>query len=124
MIGRYYSQLLELPRSPLEAVMAHEVWSEYYDRLTELIGAHRTTLVFVNTRRMAERVARHEEENMRKLISILVATAFALSSGAALAASHAGAQPMKDDKKSEMKKGDKKPAKKAKKAAKKDEMKK
>ncbi len=45
---------------------------------------------------------------MRKLISILVATVFAVSSGAALAASHAGAQPMKDDKKSEMKKGDKK----------------
>jgi len=41
---------------------------------------------------------------MRKLISILVAMAFAVSSGAALAASHAGAQPMKDDKKSEMKK--------------------
>ena len=70
----------------------------------------------------------HEEENMRKLISILVATAFAVSSGAALAASHAGAQPMKDDKKSEMKKGDKKrekkAAKKSKKEAKKDEMKK
>jgi len=50
---------LEIPRSPLEAVMAHEVWEEYYDRLTELIRAHRTTLVFVNTRRMAERLARH-----------------------------------------------------------------
>ena len=35
--------------------MAHEVWEEYYDRLTALISAHRTTLVFVNTRRMAER---------------------------------------------------------------------
>src|SRR5207249_2377650 len=35
------------------------VWEEYYDRLTELIGEHRTTLVFVNTRRMAERAARH-----------------------------------------------------------------
>ena len=69
----------------------------------------------------------HEEENMRKLISILVATAFAVSSSAALAASHAGA-PMKDDKKAEMKKGDKKGEKKAKKTAKKeakkDEMKK
>ena len=50
---------LEIPRSPLEAVMAHEVWEEYYDRLTSLIEAHRTTLVFVNTRRMAERLARH-----------------------------------------------------------------
>ncbi|HYT15466.1 MAG TPA: hypothetical protein VEL80_03660 [Burkholderiales bacterium] len=63
---------------------------------------------------------------MRKLISILVAAAFAVSSGAALAASHTGAQPMKDDKKSEMKKPDKKKAgkKTAKKDAKKDEMKK
>src|SRR4051794_11698512 len=50
---------IEIPRSPLEAVMAHEVWEEYYDRLAELIRQHRTTLVFVNTRRMAERVARH-----------------------------------------------------------------
>ena len=50
---------LELPKSPLEAVMAGEVWVEIYDRLAELIKAHRTTLVFVNTRRLAERVARH-----------------------------------------------------------------
>ncbi len=49
---------LEIPRSPLEAVMSHEIWAEYYDRLTELIEAHRTTLVFVNTRRLAERLAR------------------------------------------------------------------
>jgi ATP-dependent helicase Lhr and Lhr-like helicase len=55
---------LEIPRSPLGAVMAHEVWEEYYDRLTELIGQHRTTLVFVNTRRMAERVARHLSERL------------------------------------------------------------
>src|SRR5229473_2974436 len=55
---------LEMPRSPLETVMSHEVWTEYYDRLTELIGTHRTTLVFVNTRRMAERVARHLSERL------------------------------------------------------------
>ena len=62
---------------------------------------------------------------MRKLISILVAAAFAIPSGVALAASHAGAQPMKDEKKAEMKKGEKKATKKAaKKNAKKDEMKK
>ena len=45
---------LELPRSPLEAVMSGEVWEEIYTRLADLIRAHRTTLVFVNTRRMAE----------------------------------------------------------------------
>jgi len=50
---------IEIPQSPLDAVMAHEVWEEYYDRLAALIGEHRTTLVFVNTRRLAERVARH-----------------------------------------------------------------
>ena len=50
---------IEVPRSPLSAVMANEVWEEIYDRLAELIGAHQTTLVFVNTRRQAERVTRH-----------------------------------------------------------------
>jgi ATP-dependent helicase Lhr and Lhr-like helicase len=49
---------IEVPGSPLEAVMSKEVWTEVYARLTELIVEHRTTLVFVNTRRMAERVAR------------------------------------------------------------------
>src|SRR5262245_8291975 len=55
---------LELPKSALEAVMSHEVWEEYYERLTDLIRAHRTTLVFVNTRRMAERVARHLSDRL------------------------------------------------------------
>jgi ATP-dependent Lhr-like helicase len=55
---------VEIPRSPLEAVMANEVWEEYHDRLCELIRAHRTTLVFVNTRRMAERLARHLSDRL------------------------------------------------------------
>ncbi|HET8625325.1 MAG TPA: DEAD/DEAH box helicase, partial [Gemmatimonadales bacterium] len=55
---------LELPKSPLEAVLPGEVWEEIYDRLAELIRAHRTTLVFVNTRRLAERVARHLAERL------------------------------------------------------------
>ena len=55
---------VEVPRSPLEAVMSHEVWEEYYDRLTALVLEHRTTLVFVNTRRMAERVARHLSDRL------------------------------------------------------------
>ena len=55
---------LEVPGSPLEAVMSHEVWEEYYERLATLIRDHRTTLVFVNTRRMAERVARHLSERL------------------------------------------------------------
>jgi ATP-dependent Lhr-like helicase len=53
---------IEMPKSPLEAVMSNEVWEEVYHRLAGLIEAHRTTLVFVNTRRMAERVTHHLSE--------------------------------------------------------------
>jgi ATP-dependent helicase Lhr and Lhr-like helicase len=55
---------LETPRSALEAVMSNDVWEEYYDRLAALVAAHKTTLVFVNTRRMAERLARHLSERL------------------------------------------------------------
>ena len=55
---------IEIPRSPLDAVMSHEVWQEYYDRLTELISRHTTTLIFVNTRKIAERTARHLSERL------------------------------------------------------------
>jgi ATP-dependent Lhr-like helicase len=47
---------VEVPASELSAVCSHETWDEIYRRLTELIGTHRSTLVFVNTRRLAERV--------------------------------------------------------------------
>ncbi|HEX6136446.1 MAG TPA: DEAD/DEAH box helicase [Casimicrobiaceae bacterium] len=53
---------LEVPGSALEPVMSSEVWLQVYARLADLIAQHRTTLVFVNTRRMAERVARHLSE--------------------------------------------------------------
>ena len=55
---------VELPASPLEAVMAGEVWDEIYERLAALVTEHRTTLVFVNTRRMAERVTMHLAERV------------------------------------------------------------
>ena len=55
---------IEVPNSPLEAVMSNEVWEEIYDRIAQLIRQHKTTLVFVNTRRMAERVARHLGERL------------------------------------------------------------
>ena len=48
---------IEVPGSPLEAVMSVEVWQEIYERLVGLIESHRTTLIFVNTRRLAERMA-------------------------------------------------------------------
>src|SRR4051794_22625087 len=55
---------LELPSSPLEAVMSGEVWQEVYDRVAELTLAHRTNLVFVNTRRAAERATRALSERL------------------------------------------------------------
>jgi ATP-dependent Lhr-like helicase len=55
---------LVIPSSPLSPVMANEVWEEIYDRLEELINGHRTTLIFVNTRRLAERLARHLAERI------------------------------------------------------------
>src|SRR5216117_2426299 len=55
---------IEILSSPLEAVMAGEVWDELYDRLAQLIGEHRTTLVFVNTRRLAERLTLHLSERL------------------------------------------------------------
>ncbi|HEX9202589.1 MAG TPA: helicase-related protein, partial [Vicinamibacteria bacterium] len=38
-------------------VCSHETWEEIYARIADLVRAHRTTLVFVNTRKMAERIA-------------------------------------------------------------------
>ncbi|GAA4342130.1 DEAD/DEAH box helicase [Variovorax defluvii] len=57
---------LELPPQPLGAVMTHEQWEQVYARVAELVLMHRTTLVFVNTRRMAERAARHLGERLGK----------------------------------------------------------
>ena len=50
---------LELPPVPLEAVMSNAQWDLVYQRIAQLVERHATTLVFVNTRRMAERAARH-----------------------------------------------------------------
>ncbi|MGD9723182.1 MAG: DEAD/DEAH box helicase [Pirellulales bacterium] len=55
---------IETPPSELSAVCSHEQWAEIYARLTELITQHRSTLVFVNTRRLAERVAHHLREHL------------------------------------------------------------
>lgn len=53
---------VELPASELEAICSNDQWAEVYARLVELIQTHRSTLVFVNTRRLAERVAHHLSE--------------------------------------------------------------
>ncbi len=57
---------IEVPPVPLEAVMSNDCWELVYNRLAQLVQAHRTTLVFVNTRRMAERAARHLSERLGK----------------------------------------------------------
>ncbi len=55
---------IQIPPSPLEAVMAAEVWEEVHARIAELIAEHRTTLVFVNTRRLCERLTMHLSERL------------------------------------------------------------
>ncbi|HEY6517649.1 MAG TPA: DEAD/DEAH box helicase [Steroidobacteraceae bacterium] len=55
---------IEVPAAPLEAVMSGDVWTQVYDRLAQLAGEHRTTLIFVNTRRHSERIARHLSERL------------------------------------------------------------
>ena len=53
-----------VPQDELGVVATNEMWNETYDRLAELISAHRTTLVFVNTRRLSERVSHHLAERL------------------------------------------------------------
>ena len=55
---------VEVPPSDLEAVAPREQWADIYDRVAGLVRAHRTTLVFVNTRRLSERVAHHLRERL------------------------------------------------------------
>ncbi|MFP3902433.1 MAG: DEAD/DEAH box helicase, partial [Acidimicrobiia bacterium] len=55
---------LELPEGELEAVASAEQMSDVLDRIAALVGEHRTTLVFVNTRRLAERLAHQLGERL------------------------------------------------------------
>jgi ATP-dependent Lhr-like helicase len=58
---------VEVPKDELGAVATNAIWSDVYDRLAELVESHRSTLVFVNTRRLAERVSHYLEERLRHL---------------------------------------------------------
>src|SRR5437773_4137112 len=55
---------VEVPASELGPVATNEMWDEVYDRLAELARQHRSTLVFVNTRRLVERVSHHLAERL------------------------------------------------------------
>jgi ATP-dependent Lhr-like helicase len=55
---------IEVPPTDLEAVCSAEQWGDIYDRLAVLVREHRTTLIFVNTRRLAERVAHNLTERL------------------------------------------------------------
>ncbi len=55
---------IQLPDAPLEAVMSNDIWQNVYDKLAALIDQHHTTLIFANTRRMVERVARQLTERL------------------------------------------------------------
>ncbi|MDF0674997.1 MAG: DEAD/DEAH box helicase [Nitrospira sp.] len=58
---------VEVPKDELSAVATNAVWADIYDRVAELVRQHRTTLVFVNTRRLAERVSHYLEERLSDL---------------------------------------------------------
>jgi len=54
---REFDLAVEVPASELGPVASNEMWEEIYTRIAELVRQHRSTLIFVNTRRLAERVA-------------------------------------------------------------------
>ncbi|HEY1422271.1 MAG TPA: DEAD/DEAH box helicase, partial [Candidatus Acidoferrum sp.] len=55
---------VEVPNSELGPVASNEMWGEIYDRVAALAREHRSTLIFVNTRRLAERMAHHLGERL------------------------------------------------------------
>lgn len=55
---------IKVPRAPLSAVTSNEMWDEIYDQIAERVKQNRSTLIFVNTRRLAERVAHHLAERL------------------------------------------------------------
>ena len=57
---------IEIPRSPLTAIMSNDVWEQIYEQLISLINQHETTLIFVNTRRLSERLALALAERLGK----------------------------------------------------------
>ena len=65
---RHMELSMELPGTPLASVCSNETWEEIYDRIAQLIEEQRTTLVFVNTRRLAERLTFHLSQRMGEAV--------------------------------------------------------
>ncbi len=55
---------IEVPDEELGPIIRQDIWTAVYDKLVEQVHAHRTTLVFVNTRRLVERVAHQLTERL------------------------------------------------------------
>lgn len=62
--AKHLNLAIEVPKSELAPIASHEMWDEIYDRVAELAKENRSTLIFVNTRRLAERVAHHLVERL------------------------------------------------------------
>lgn len=62
--ARHLELSIEVPKTRLESVASTQQWNEIYDYLSELIRVHRSTLIFANTRKVAERTAHHLGERM------------------------------------------------------------
>ena len=62
--GRTLDLRVEVPDQPLGAVASHAMWAEVYDRIAIYAKEVRTTIVFVNTRKLVERVAYHLSQRL------------------------------------------------------------
>ncbi len=62
--ARHLELAVEVPKHTLGPIASNEMWDEIYDKIATLSSQHRSTLVFVNTRRLAERVAHHLTERL------------------------------------------------------------
>jgi ATP-dependent helicase Lhr and Lhr-like helicase len=63
---REFDLAVEVPACELGPVSSNEMWGDVYDRVAELTLQHRSTLIFANTRRLAERMAHHLGERLGK----------------------------------------------------------
>jgi len=64
--GRVMDLAVEVPTGELSAVASNQMWEDIYNRLADLVRAHRSTIVFVNTRRLSERVSHHLTDRLGK----------------------------------------------------------